>query len=83
MLSDLVSWCFVFGILIVFLLVVVIGVMVYGFIKEVLFEILVLICMILLIGGVIFLWIDWLLLMLRYINVMDYLLLLCLKIGIC
>lgn len=81
--SDTTSRRFVLGILVAFLPAAIVGVMLHGFIKEVLFETPALICTTLLIGGIILLWIDKLPLQPRYTNVMDYPLSLCLKIGIC
>ncbi|MBZ3693899.1 undecaprenyl-diphosphate phosphatase [Phyllobacterium calauticae] len=72
---------FVAGILVAFLPAVVIGVLAHGFIKAVLFESPMLICIMLIVGGIILLWVDRLDLKPRYTNVMDYPLSLCLKIG--
>ncbi|WP_425088895.1 undecaprenyl-diphosphate phosphatase [Stappia sp.] len=74
---------FVFGVLLAFLPAAVIGVMLHGFIKTVLFESPALICTTLVIGGVILLVIDKMPLTPRYHDAMDYPLWLCLAIGFC
>eukprot|EP00873_Tetraselmis_striata_P025763 jgi/Tetstr1/446027/TSEL_033629.t1 len=74
---------FVFGVLLAFLPAAVIGVMLHGFIKTVLFESPALICSTLVIGGVILLVIDKMPLTPRYHDAMDYPLWLCLAIGFC
>lgn len=74
---------FVFGVLLAFLPAAVIGVMLHGFIKTVLFESPTLICSTLVIGGVILLVIDKMPLKPRYHDAMDYPLWLCLAIGFC
>jgi undecaprenyl-diphosphatase len=79
--SDARTRRFVAGVLIAFLPAVVIGIFAHGFIKTVLFESPMLICVMLIIGGIILLWVDRLDLKPRYTNVMDYPLSLCLKIG--
>ena len=73
---------FVGGILLAFLPAALVGVLAYGFIKTVLFETPVLICVMLIIGGVILLIVDRLSLNPRYHDVMDYPLSLCFKIGL-
>jgi undecaprenyl-diphosphatase len=73
---------FVIGVLVAFLPAVVIGVLAHNVIKTVLFESPVLICVMLIIGGLILLWVDRLELKPRYTSVMDYPLSLCLKIGL-
>ncbi|GAB1580733.1 MULTISPECIES: undecaprenyl-diphosphate phosphatase [Phyllobacteriaceae] len=72
---------FVLGILIAFLPAAVIGAMAHGFIKAVLFETPMLVCIMLILGGFILLYVDRLNLKPRYHDVMDYPLSLCLKIG--
>lgn len=72
---------FVLGILVAFLPAAVIGAMVHGFIKSVLFETPMLVCAMLIIGGFILLWVDQLELKPRYRDVMDYPLPICLAIG--
>lgn len=72
---------FVGGILLAFLPAAVIGAMAHGFIKNVLFETPMLICIMLILGGFILLWVDQLDLKPRYNNVMDYPLPVCLAIG--
>lgn len=79
--SDARTRRFVAGVLIAFLPAVVIGIFAHGFIKTVLFESPMLICVMLIVGGIILLWVDRLDLKPRYTNVMDYPLSLCLKIG--
>jgi len=73
---------FVLGILIAFLPAAVIGAMAHGFIKAVLFESPMLICVMLILGGIILLWVDRWALRPRYTDVMDYPLGLYLKIGL-
>ena len=73
---------FVFGILVAFLPAAVIGVLAHGFIKAVLFESPMLICVMLILGGIILLWVDRWALQPKYTDVMDYPLGLCLKIGL-
>jgi len=74
---------FVAGILLAFLPAVVVGVLAHGFIKSVLFESPALICVTLLVGGIILLWVDRLQLTPKYTNAMDYPLGLSFKIGLC
>ena len=73
---------FVTGILIAFLPAAVIGALAHDIIKTVLFESPMLICVMLIIGGLILLWIDRVELKPRYTNVMDFPLGLCFKIGL-
>ena len=61
---------------------IVVGVLAHGFIKTVLFESPMTICIVLIVGGFILLWIDRLPLKPRYTDVMDYPPSLCLKIGL-
>ena len=80
--SDARTRRFVFGILIAFLPAAVIGALAHDFIKTVLFETPMLICVMLLIGGVILLWVDSWKLNPVHTDIMDYPLSLCLKIGL-
>lgn len=73
---------FIAGILIAFLPAAAIGVLSHGFIKAVLFETPLVICVALIVGGILLLVIDRLPLKTRYDDVMDYPLSLCLKIGL-
>jgi len=73
---------FVAGILLAFLPAAIIGALAHDFIKTVLFETPILICVMLLLGGVILLWVDRWTLAPRHRDVMDYPLSLCLKIGL-
>ena len=73
---------FVLGILVAFLPAAVVGALAHGFIKTVLFESPMLICVMLLIGGVVLFWVDRGALQPRYRDVMDFPLSLCLKIGL-
>jgi undecaprenyl-diphosphatase len=73
---------FVLGVLVAFLPAAVIGALAHDFIKTVLFESPMLICVMLLIGGVVLLWVDRWALKPRYTDIMDYPLSLCLKIGL-
>ncbi|WP_425364957.1 undecaprenyl-diphosphate phosphatase [Jiella endophytica] len=72
---------FVIGILIAFLPAAVIGVIAHDFIKRVLFETPMVICIALVVGGILLLVIDKVPRKVRYDNVMDYPLSLCLAIG--
>jgi len=73
---------FVFGVLLAFLPAAFLGVAAHGFIKTVLFETPKLICIMLILGGLVLLWIDRLDLKPKYHDAMDYPLSLCLKIGL-
>ena len=73
---------FVAGILLAFLPAAVIGAAAHGFIKTVLFETPMLICVMLILGGIILLWVDRMTLNPRYDDVMDYPLWLCFRIGL-
>jgi undecaprenyl-diphosphatase len=73
---------FVLGVLLAFLPAAFLGVIGHGFIKTVLFETPKLICVMLLLGGLVLLWIDRLELKPRYQDVMQFPLSLCLKIGL-
>ena len=73
---------FVLGILVAFLPAAVIGVAAHGFIKTVLFETPVLICVMLILGGIALLFVDRLSLAPKYNDIMDYPLSLCFKIGL-
>ena len=70
------------GILIAFLPAAVIGALAHDFIKTVLFETPKLICVMLILGGLVLLWVDRLQLKPNYHDVMDFPLPLCLKIGL-
>lgn len=72
---------FVLGILVAFLPAAVIGMAAHGFIKAVLFETPMLICVMLIVGGAILLWVDRWALSPKHTDIMDYPLALCLKIG--
>jgi len=74
---------FVLGILLAFLPAAVIGAVLHGFIKDVLFETPMVICVALVVGGVALLVIDRLPLQPRYRDIQDYPLSLCVKIGFC
>jgi len=73
---------FVAGVLFAFLPAAFAGVALHGFIKTVLFETPMLICIMLVLGGLVLLWIDRRPLNPVYTDVMDYPLSLCLKIGL-
>ncbi len=73
---------FVAGILLAFLPAAIAGVLLHGFIKTVLFETPMLICIMLILGGIVLLFIDRMPLNPKYHDVMDYPLSLCLKIGL-
>ena len=72
-----------FGIVLAFLPAAIVGVLAHGFIKEVLFETPLLVCIVLIVGGFILLAVDRMPLNPRYSDVMDYPPSLCLKIGFC
>ncbi|MDD7909815.1 MULTISPECIES: undecaprenyl-diphosphate phosphatase [Pseudovibrio] len=74
---------FVTGIVIAFLPAVFIGVLAHGFIKQVLFETPVLVCVTLIFGGIIMLLVDKMPLEVKYREITEYPLGLCLKIGLC
>ena len=80
--SDARTRRFVVGILIAFLPAAVIGAMAHDFIKTVLFETPMLICVMLILGGFVLLWVDRMPLKAKYHDVMDYPLGLCLGIGL-
>ncbi|MCQ0986760.1 undecaprenyl-diphosphate phosphatase [Jiella marina] len=80
--SDPKSRRFVLGILIAFLPAAVAGVIAHDFIKRVLFETPMVICIALIVGGVLLLVIDRVPRKVFYRDVMDYPLSLCLKIGL-
>ncbi|MBX3573508.1 MAG: undecaprenyl-diphosphate phosphatase [Mesorhizobium sp.] len=73
---------FVLGVLVAFLPAAIVGALAHDFIKTVLFETPMLICVMLLLGGVVLLWVDRWALQPRYTDIMDYPLSLCLKIGL-
>ena len=73
---------FVLGVLIAFLPAAFLGVIGHGFIKTVLFETPKLICVMLLLGGLVLLWVDRLEFKPKYQDVMEFPLSLCLKIGL-
>ncbi|HWK65778.1 MAG TPA: undecaprenyl-diphosphate phosphatase [Rhizobiaceae bacterium] len=73
---------FVLGILIAFLPAAVIGALAHDFIKTVLFETPKLICIMLILGGVVLLWVDRWALKPKYHDVMDFPLPVCLGIGL-
>ena len=73
---------FVLGVLVAFLPAAIVGALAHDFIKTVLFETPMLICVMLLLGGVVLIWVDRWALQPRYTDIMDYPLSLCLKIGL-
>lgn len=79
---DAATQRFVLGILVAFLPAAVIGAMAHGFIKTVLFESPMLICIMLIIGGFVLLGVDRMMLKPKYHDVMEFPLSLCLKIGL-
>lgn len=81
--SDARSRRFVVSILLAFLPAAIIGALAHDFIKTVLFETPALICVVLIAGGLVLLWIDRLKLTPKYTDVMDYPPSLALKIGLC
>ncbi len=81
--SDARTQRFVAGILIAFLPAAVIGALGHSFIKSVLFETPILICVMLILGGIVLLFVDRMPLTPRYVDVMDFPPSLALKIGFC
>lgn len=81
--SDKQTQRFVLGVLLAFLPAAVIGALAHGFIKSILFESPLTICIALIVGGVILLWVDRLPLKPKYNNVMEYPPSVCFKIGLC
>ena len=79
--SDQQSRQFVIGVLLAFLPAAVVGALAYDFIKTILFESPLTICITLILGGFLLLWIERLPLKQKYDDVMDFPLGLCLKIG--
>jgi undecaprenyl-diphosphatase len=73
---------FVLGVLVAFLPAVVIGVLAHDFIKTVLFESPALICVMLILGGVVLLWVDRWATRPVYDDALEFPLSLCLKIGL-
>lgn len=80
--SDPKTRRFVLGILIAFLPAAVVGALAHDFIKTVLFETPMLICIMLILGGFVLLWIDRAPIQPRYFDVTDFPPSLCLKIGL-
>jgi len=80
--SDARTRRFVLGVLVAFLPAAVIGALAHDFIKTVLFETPMLICIMLILGGFVLLWIDRAPLKARYFDVMDFPIGLCFKIGL-
>ena len=74
---------FVLGVLLAFLPAAFAGVLLHGFIKNVLFETPMLICATLIVGGILLLWIDRQQLEVRHTEATAYPLSLCIKIGLC
>jgi undecaprenyl-diphosphatase len=74
---------FVLAVLLAFLPAAVVGALLHGFIKGVLFETPALICVMLILGGIVLLALDSLRLAERYHDVMDFPLPLAFKIGVC
>ena len=74
---------FVFGVLLAFIPAAIAGVLLHGFIKNVLFETPMLICVTLIVGGIILLWIDRQQIEVRHTEATAYPLSLCIKIGLC
>ncbi|MDW6024600.1 undecaprenyl-diphosphate phosphatase [Mesorhizobium sp. BAC0120] len=73
---------FVMGVLVAFLPAAVIGALAHDFIKNVLFETPKLICIMLILGGVVLLWVDRWALTPKYRSIMDFPLPVCLGIGL-
>lgn len=73
---------FALGIIVAFLPAAVIGALAHGFIKSVLFETPMLICIMLILGGIVLLWIDKAPLNVKYNDIIDFPLPLYFKIGL-
>lgn len=80
--SDARTQRFVLGVLVAFLPAAVIGAIMHGAIKR-LFEVPIVICIALIAGGVVLLWVDRIKLTPRYHDVMDYPLMTSFLIGVC
>ncbi|MDN2567091.1 undecaprenyl-diphosphate phosphatase [Aquibium sp. A9E412] len=80
--SDPSTQRFVAGILLAFLPAAVIGASAHGFIKSVLFETPMLICVMLILGGFVLLWVDRWAVRPRYTDVQQFPLAMCFKIGL-
>jgi undecaprenyl-diphosphatase len=74
---------FVLGVLVAFLPAAVLGVVAHGFIKTVLFETPMLICVMLILGGVVLLAVDRMTFQVRYQSLGEFPLSLCFKNGLC
>jgi undecaprenyl-diphosphatase len=73
---------FVLGILLAFLPAAVLGVLLHDFIKDVLFESPTIICITLIVGGLVLMWLDSIDLRPRYTEATEFPLALCFKIGV-
>lgn len=80
--NDRATQTFVAGILIAFLPAVFVGVLAHGFIKEVLFETPILICIMLILGGFVLLWVDKRTVQPKYIDASTFPLSVYLRIGL-
>lgn len=76
------AWRFFIGVALAGLPAVVAGVLLHDFIKNVIYEEPILICVMLIVGGLILLWVDGLKLTPKYTDAMQYPLLTCLYIGL-
>ncbi len=80
--GDAAAWRFIIGIVIAFLPAAIMGVLAHGLIKRVLFETPALICIMLVAGGLVLLWVDRLNFTPRYSDATAYPVATCLKIGL-
>jgi undecaprenyl-diphosphatase len=80
--NDMRARRFVLGVLLAFLPAAVVGALAHDFIKTVLFETPKLICIMLILGGLVLLWVDRAKLPATYFSAMDFPLSLCFKIGV-
>jgi undecaprenyl-diphosphatase len=76
------AWRFILGVVLAALPAAVVGVLLHDFIKGVIYESPLLICVMLIVGGLILLWVDQLKLTPKYASIYDYPPLLCLYVGL-
>jgi undecaprenyl-diphosphatase len=76
------AWRFILGVVLACLPAVILGFILHDFIKDVLFESPILICVMLIVGGVVLLYVDQLKITPKYTSIYEYPPLLCLYIGL-
>ena len=77
------AWTFILGVILAALPAAVMGFVLHDFIKNVLFESPILICAMLIVGGIILLYVDQLKIVPKYTSIYEFPPLLCLGIGLC